>query len=161
MRNGLLYRFGSGILAASHLQYFISPYSPPTVRLVLVTKLRVTTMATQFSGDARNEPRFLFRLAADALVDERECHHGFVKDISVEGATLYIDRNFQKPKSIQLHIKVPPLIATTKPHVVKVVGTIVYSIYDCVEMSFRVGVSFDQFPTPSDRDFLQERLFKK
>lgn len=117
-------------------------------------------MATQFSGDARNEPRFHFRLAVDVLVDGREFHHGFVKDISLEGATLYIDRNFQKPKSIQLHIKVPPIIAATKPHVVKVAGTIVYSIYDCDEMRFRSGVNFDQFNTPSDRDFLQERLFK-
>ena len=117
-------------------------------------------MATQSIDDARNEPRFRFRLAVDVLIDGQELHRGFVKDISLAGATLYIDRNFQKPKSIQLHIKVPPLIATTKPHVVKVAGTIVYSIYDCDEMSFRSGVNFEQFNTPSDRDFLQERLFK-
>jgi hypothetical protein len=115
-------------------------------------------MATQSSVDARNEPRFRFRLNVDVLVDGQEFHHGFVKDISLEGATLYMDRNFQKPRSIQLHIKVPPLIAAGKPHVVKVAGMIVYSIYDCNEMSFRSGVNFNQFNTPSDRDFLQERL---
>lgn len=112
------------------------------------------------ANDLRNEPRCRLRLPVDAFIDGREVHRGFVMDISLLGATLYLDRNLQKSHSIKLHIRVPPLVALNKPHIVKVTGTIVYSIYDSRELSFRCGISFLKFASQADQDFLQARLFR-
>ena len=95
---------------------------------------------------------------ADVLVDGHDVSHGFVKDISMHGAKLFLDHNLQNVKQVRLQIHIPPLQATAAPHVIEVTAKVSDTIYDSDEEFFRSGVTFIKFLLESDSAYLESRI---
>lgn len=106
----------------------------------------------------RAAKRYLVRWRVAAFVDQRGLHHGHIKDISVTGAALLLDQNFQSIEFIKLHIYVSPPASSRMPCIVEVLGKVVYTIFDSRELRFRTGVHFMQFSTAHDPVFLAHHL---
>lgn len=98
------------------------------------------------------------RWHADVLVDGHDIYHGFVKEVTDEGADLFLDYNLQYTRSVKLHILVPPLSAPSRPHVLAVSAKILSTVYDSDEECFRSAVHFTQFSPLSEQAFLHNRL---
>lgn len=101
--------------------------------------------------------RHVVRWHADVLLDEHPCH-GIVHEISESGATIFMELNPGKIKTLSLHLHVPPLDDKHRQHIVEVTGKIVYSIHDSEEQLFRAGIHFTRFAKESDRAFLTSHL---
>lgn len=98
------------------------------------------------------------RWHADVLVDGHDIYHGFVKEVTDDGADLYLDFNLQYTRSVKLHILVPPLSAPSRPHVLAASAKVLSTVYDSEEECFRSAVLFTQFEPQSERSFLHNRL---
>lgn len=114
----------------------------------------------QASEEQRDEPRFHVHWHVSASLDGHGVCQGFLKDISVKGATLYLDHNPEHIKTGTLQIQAPPLEAHTAPHLIEVEVRFIYSIHDSAEQMFRAGVLFKQFRVETDQTFLENRLVK-
>ena len=112
----------------------------------------------QGSKEHRSVPRFYVKWRAIAFVDAQSQHHGFIKDISTKGASVFLDCNLQSLEYIKLHIHVPPSHTTKAPHVIEVYGKVVYTAHDTRELLFRVGISFFKFDSEHDPAFLEKYL---
>lgn len=110
--------------------------------------------------DQRVEPRVHVRWHVDVFVEGRPVYHGFIKDISLKGADVFIDHNLQNVKLVKLLIHVPPLNTTSDRHVVDVSGKVIYASHDSDELLFRTGIKFLQFNLESDQVYLQSRITK-
>ncbi|MDO8465725.1 MAG: PilZ domain-containing protein [Gallionella sp.] len=108
--------------------------------------------------EQRIEPRVHVRWHVDVFVDGQAVYHGFIKDISLKGADVFIDHNLQNVKLVKLLIHVPPLSVTSDHHVVDVSGKVVYTSHDSDELLFRTGINFLKFNLESDQAYLQSRL---
>lgn len=91
---------------------------------------------------------------ADALI-EGKIYHGFVKDISIEGAELFLEHHFSKTKLIKLHIYVPPYTRSEPRHLLDISGKVLYTGYDGDEFLFRSNIKFLKFNLESDAEYLQ------
>lgn len=111
--------------------------------------------------ECRSEPRIHVRWHADALIDGRGVYHGFVKDISLNGADILLEHSLQNVKFVKLHICLPPLSVIDDQHVVEVSGKIVRVVYDCNESFFRAGVNFLKFNLESDQTHLKSRILAR
>ncbi|WP_435626780.1 PilZ domain-containing protein [Candidatus Ferrigenium straubiae] len=114
--------------------------------------------AIQGSKEHRSMPRFFVKWRAIAFIDAQSQHHGFIKDISVKGAAVFLERNLQSLKLIKLHIHVPPAPTAKAPRVIEVYGKVVYTVYDNRELLFRAGISFLKFDSEHDPLFLENYL---
>jgi hypothetical protein len=114
--------------------------------------------AAKGSKEHRSVPRFYVKWRAVALLDAQNRHHGFIKDISIKGAAVFLDRNLQSVEFIKLHIHVPPSHTAKAPRVIEVYGKVVYTVYDNQELLFRAGVSFLKFDSEHDPVFLETYL---
>lgn len=110
------------------------------------------------SKEHRSAQRFYVKWRAIAFIDAQSQHHGFIKDISVKGAAVFLDRNLQSLEFVKLHIHVPPSHAAKTSRTVAVYGKIIYTVYDNRELLFRVGVSFLKFDSEHDPAFLETYL---
>ena len=108
--------------------------------------------------ERRNELRAHVRWHVDAFIDGHDVYHGYVKEISPEGADIFIDHNLQQVKSIRLHIFVPPLRVTDDHHGIEVSGKIIYVAHDPDELLFRTGIKFLKFTSESDLAYLRSRV---
>ena len=79
-----------------------------------------------------------------AFVDAQNQHHGFIKDISTKGASVFLDRNLQSLEFIKLHIHVPPSHTLKTPRLIEVYGKIVYTTHDINDVSFPDRHQFSQ-----------------
>lgn len=118
----------------------------------------VPAMPPKLGKEHRTVQRYLVKWRIAAFVDQRGLHHGHLKDISIRGAAILLDQNFQSADFIKLHVYVPPPATSRLPCVVEVIGRIVYSIYDARELRFRIGVNFLKFATEHDPVFLEDHL---
>ena len=108
--------------------------------------------------ECRSESRVHVRWHVDAFVDGQGVYQGFVKDISLKGADIFLDHNLQNVALVKLHIHVPPLQVTSDHHVIGVSGKIIHSTHDPYELLFRTGVKFLKFNLESDLACLQSRI---
>jgi hypothetical protein len=118
----------------------------------------MATNPNQPEQEARSQRRILLKLRAVVFVDAQQSVSGVVKDISINGATLCLDYNLHKVKTIRLSIQFPPLVANEKPRAIEVSGNLIYTVYDSGNIYFRSGISFTKFIADSDQQFLQQRL---
>ncbi len=114
--------------------------------------------AIQGSKEHRSVPRFFVKWRTIAFIDAQSQHHGYIKDISVKGAAVFLDRNLQSLEFVKLHIHVPPVHAVKAPRVIEVYGKVVYTVYDNRELLFRAGISFLKFDSEHDPMFLETYL---
>ena len=112
----------------------------------------------QGSREHRSVPRFYVKWRAVAFIDAQNQHHGFIKDISVKGAAVFLDRNMQSLEFIRLHIHVPPSHTSNAPRILDVYGKIAYTTHDSKERLFRVGIVFLKFDSEHDPAFLEKYL---
>lgn len=119
---------------------------------------KVTPATAQGSREHRSVPRFYVKWRTVAFIDAQSQHHGFIKDISTKGASVFLDRNLQSLEFIKLHIHVPPSHTLKEPRVIEVYGKIVYATHDNRELLFRVGISFLKFDSEHDPAFLEKYL---
>lgn len=112
----------------------------------------------QGSKEHRSAQRFYVKWRAIAFIDAQSQHHGFIKDISMKGAAVFLDRNLQSQEFIKLHIHVPPAYTLKVPRIIDVYGKVVYTAHDRHELLFRVGVNFLKFDSEQDPAFLETYL---
>lgn len=108
--------------------------------------------------EQRGEPRFRVQWHAAVSFDGHHVFEAYTKDLSIKGATLYLDHNPEKTRSVSLRIQVPPLAEGASPHIVDIEGRVVYAIHDSDALLFRAGIQFGRFISEADRDFLESRL---
>jgi hypothetical protein len=108
--------------------------------------------------EQRVQIRVGLKLQADAYVEELGILHGFVKDISLQGLTFYLDRNLANNKPIKLRLHVPPLSSSDEPRLVVASGKTVHTIYDSHESNFRLGIKLVDFESDADKKFLLKYL---
>ena len=102
-----------------------------------------------------------YRVKWQGIVDTYGGHkfQGEINDISTQGASIYLENTLPAIKST-LHIQVPPLTTTSKPHIISISGMIVYSVYEGAKQYYRIAINFLQFHPASEQTFLDERLSK-
>lgn len=106
----------------------------------------------------RSEPRFRVKWRVTTLLGDGDPRHGFIKDISIKGAAILLERNLHIANTITLHIHIPPLNVGNNPRIVEIQGKFIYSVHDHDELFFRTGIHFVKFKTESDRTYLLSRL---
>ncbi len=109
-------------------------------------------------NEQRREPRFHVHWHVATELDKHGICLGFIKEISIQGATLYLDHDLIKVKKIILEIQVPALQPHTAPHILAIDCQVIYAIHDSDEQMFRTGIHFDKFQVESEKDFLDHRL---
>lgn len=114
--------------------------------------------APQGGKEHRSVPRFLVKWRAVAFLDAQNQYHGYIKDVSVKGAAVFLDRNLQALEFIKLHIQIPPSYTLREQRILKVYGKIVYTTHDRNELLFRTGIHFLTFDSESDQEFLEAFL---
>lgn len=102
-------------------------------------------------------PRFRVKWHVDILIDLNNIHQGFINDISVSGASVFLASNVQ-PLKPTLRIYLPPLSAKERPHIIEVSGKTVYVVFDGDKQLYRAAISFTRFHVDSDLACLEERL---
>lgn len=110
------------------------------------------------SGDLRERTRTPTRLRVTAIIEAYGILQGYVRDISINGASLYVEHNLHIHKSIELQLIIPPQVVNEPPRVVVVAGKIVYSVYESYELGFRAGIHFLKFNNEADIAYLQSRI---
>ena len=106
----------------------------------------------------RGDDRYHVHWHVTVKLESGDAHQGVIRDISVNGATLYLEHNLHNANKATLDIHIPLLNVGEKPHSVEVHGKIAYMIYDSDEPYFRCGFSFTQFNVDTDRTYLHSRL---
>lgn len=126
----------------------------------------LSSFSQQQSTDAvhgkehRKAPRFRVKWHTDILIDGQSAQRGSINDLSTQGASIYLNNSLPAAKLVTLHIHVPPLNLTNKPHIIAISAKIVYVVFDGTKQSFRAGVDFLRFNLESDLAHLGERLIK-
>ena len=109
--------------------------------------------------EQRRVPHYRVRWNAAVATDGQNTLHGFINDISMEGASIYLDKRLLQVNAT-LHILIPSLSVTSEPHVITVSGNIMYVVHDSSQQLFRAAISFHRFHVESDKNHLEERLAK-
>jgi len=110
------------------------------------------------SKEHRSVPLFQVKWRAIAFIDAQSQYHGFIKDISVKGTALFLDRNLQSLEFVKLHIQIPPSHTLREHRILKAYGKIIYTTHDRSELLFRTGISFLKFEQEGDSVFLEAFL---
>jgi len=109
--------------------------------------------------EQRRIHRFRVGWHADIIFDDQSTHQGFINDISILGASLFLDSS-SIPKQSTLYIHVPPLDLKSESHIIVVSGRTVYVVYDGDRQLYRAAFLFLKFHQKSDLAYLGERLSK-
>ena len=112
---------------------------------------------TEKNKEQRKAPRFRVKWHTHITLNSQGTHHGFIDDISIHGASVFLN-NKLIPDKWTLHIHVPPLGITSKPHVIEVSGKTVYIVYDGNKQLYRAAINFLIFNPVSNLAYLGERL---
>lgn len=109
--------------------------------------------------EQRKAHRFRVNWHTDIIFADQSMHQGFINDISVQGASVFLSDSLTTDTAM-LHIHVPPLTLTSEPRVIAVMGKSVYVVFDGDKQLFRTAFMFLKFHQESDRAYLEERLSK-
>lgn len=109
--------------------------------------------------EKRQAQRFRVNWHTDIISSDQSPHQGFINDISVQGASVFLSDSLTTEEAV-LHIHIPPLTKTASPHVLVIFGRTVYAVFDGDKQMYRVAFVFQKFHRESDQDYLGERLSK-
>ena len=124
-----------------------------------ISKHTESSDGSYHGGEHRDNNEIHLKLRVKAIVEEQRIHHGFIKYLSLKGATLFLDHNLQNINTIKLQIHIPPNFEIQEnPRVVEVSGKVLYSIYDSKEWQFRSAINFDHFYSESDRKYIESKI---
>lgn len=110
-------------------------------------------------GEQRKVHRFRVNWHTDIIFADQTTHQGFINDISVQGASVFLSDSLTTNEAI-LYVHIPPLNLTSKPHIIAVSGKTVYVVFDGDKQLFRAAFVFSRFHQASDQAYLEERLSK-
>jgi hypothetical protein len=95
---------------------------------------------------------------ADVLVDGHDVYQGYVRDVSLVGAELFLSHNLQHSQFVKLHIHVPPLLDSIPPRILEMTAKVLSTVYDSRAEYFRSSIVFLQFTFEADRAYLHTRV---
>jgi hypothetical protein len=95
---------------------------------------------------------------ADVLVDGHDVYQGYVRDVSLKGAELFLSHNLQHSQFVKLHIHVPPLLDSIPPRILEMTAKVLSTVYDSRTEYFRSSILFLQFTFESDKTYLRTRV---
>ena len=130
----------------------------PSLTTMLSTSAQPVVAPPKSGKELRTVERYVIKWRVTAFIDQRGLHHGVVKDISIKGAAILFEQNFQAVEYIKLHIYVTPTAPSKIPCIIEVLGKVVYAIHDPHEHRFRTGINFLRFNTEHDPVFLSKHL---
>jgi hypothetical protein len=122
--------------------------------------LPIKSLPPQGTKEHRQQIRYMVSWKAAVTAEGQDLHEGKVRDISLHGAAILLDRNFQPGTRITLHIQVPFLNSYSAQKTLTVHGQTSYTVHDANSHCFRTGIAFTGFELESDRVYLEERLTK-
>lgn len=125
---------------------------------MLSTSAQPVVAAPKSGKELRTVERYSIKWRVTAFIDQRGLHHGVIKDISIKGAAVLFEQNFQSVEYIKLHIYVAPTAPSKIPCIIEVLGKVIYAIHDPKEHRFRTGINFLKFNTEHDPVFLSQHL---
>ena len=117
------------------------------------------TTISEKGKEQRKTPRYKVNWKAIVNSKGKGIIHGFINDISISGAAIYMEVSMPL-ESCELHFQIAPLTLASKPYVMAVTGRVIYSVYDGNKHRFRTAVSFIKYTQRSDQALLEERLSK-
>ncbi|MFA6062145.1 MAG: PilZ domain-containing protein [Gallionella sp.] len=94
----------------------------------------------------------------DVLVDGHDVYRGYVRDVSLKGAELFLSHNLQHSQFVKLHIHVPPLQDSILPRILEMTARVLSPVYDSRAEYFRSSIVFLQFTFESDKTYLRTRV---
>jgi hypothetical protein len=106
----------------------------------------------------RNEIRYSATWKVVVVAKNHAPYHAKIKDISLHGTAILIDRNLKPDLDATLHIYLHSLDGPDAPKILTVHGKTAYTIHDAKELCFRVGFVFVKFELAADRAYLESRL---
>jgi hypothetical protein len=109
--------------------------------------------------DRRRAHRFRVNWHTDIIFEDKSTHQGIIHDISVLGASFFLD-NSSIPGNSIIYIHVPPLDLKSVPDIIEVAAKTVYVVFDSNAQLYRAALNFIKFHKESDLTFLSERLNK-
>lgn len=112
--------------------------------------------------DRRRHPRYLvkWRAAIEAAVNGKPTlYYGVTKDISMGGASVFLENNIFFEEAITLHLEVP----NGKGHnanyrEIAIKARMIHTVHDGTAHRFRAGVEFKAFVNAEDRNFMETLL---
>jgi c-di-GMP-binding flagellar brake protein YcgR len=110
------------------------------------------------SGEKRHDTRYNASWRAALVIGDQLTYEGRLKDISASGAAILIESNVNVGVSVELHMLLPVTHQGYEQKVIIVHGKTCNSTFDSKHYCFRVGINFDRFLVPTDREFLTIRL---
>jgi len=108
----------------------------------------------------RQEDRYFLHWRIALIFDEtgeRTAVHGKTRDLSLDGAAMHTQHHFVSGGSAIVLLAPPPLVEGESQKIIKIRARVVYSVYSCDHMCFRVGLQFHEFMDDS-REFLRQLL---
>lgn len=108
----------------------------------------------------RQEDRYYLQWRMALVFDEAgesAAFHGRTRDLSLYGAAMHTQHHFVSGGSAIVLLAPPPLSATEGQQIIEIRARVVYSVYSCENMSFRVGLQFNEYLN-NCRELLQARL---
>lgn len=94
----------------------------------------------------------------DVLVDGHDVYQGYVRDVALKGAELFLSHNLQHSQFVKLHIHVPPLLDSIPPRILEMTARVLSTVYDSRAEYFRSSIVFLQFTFESDKAYLRTRV---
>lgn len=112
------------------------------------------------TSEKRAAPRHRVKWRAVLIDNEGQPHPGFIRDISISGTAVFVERNLRfRHNQIKLLLHALPRGAEAVT-VISIQCGAAYAIYDGGENMFRIGLSFEQFENNDHQLFLQNNLAK-
>jgi hypothetical protein len=94
---------------------------------------------------------------------KNEIYHGRTHDISVTGASIYVDHNIFLTEVVML-LAVPPLHIGKKETIIEIKCRMIYTVLDGEQRRFRIGIRFLHFKADGKKiltDILSKRVIPK
>jgi c-di-GMP-binding flagellar brake protein YcgR len=110
------------------------------------------------SGEKRHDTRYNASWRAALVIGGKFTYEGRLRDISASGAAILIQSNVNVGISLELHMLLPTMHQGHEQKVIIVHGKTCNSTFDSKHYCFRVGINFDKFLVPTDREYLTSRL---
>jgi c-di-GMP-binding flagellar brake protein YcgR len=96
--------------------------------------------------------------------DKHDIYHGRTHDLSVWGASVFVDHNIFMIAEVVLLLAIPPLHPGQKETIIEIECRMIYTILDNEQSQFRIGVRFLSFKGDGKRilsDILSKRMIPK
>lgn len=93
-------------------------------------------------------------------VGKNEIYHGQTHDLSISGASIFVDQNIFLSAEVIMLLAVPPTIIGQRETIIEILCNMVYTVLDSEHSRFRIGIRFVHFKR-NGKELLEEILSKR